>query len=349
MTNEKLNEVLLQTFSAGYHYAKVFPNQNLTDADFEPIIKQLKDSFSLEPETELEDITEPSQPKHNPFLESTLSENSNKSEIEQEIDADMQKWFKREKQSANEIVEPEPVVDPIKKMSPLEIESARQHLDSTRDLRPFGKYNPDNTEIVEQDIDIEELDADEEPEITFPDLDTDDYEMVEPENNGPIDYDLDDMNYSKQIADILLTNDKELLALQEKYDVMFTDNVFVSVKQAKTRCIAFLLRLTNKSTQEVTYKTFVYRVANGKIDNVTEKLAKANMIPDTSSIKYSKSDLNDVDRLLQARELDDLIYQYGNEVFPEDSRTTYMNILRTLKGTKEPGMQQIYTWFIRNF
>lgn len=367
LNNAKLHDILLQTFSAGYHFSKVFPSKEFKDAEFEPILKQLIDSFELD-ELESDKVVEDIKP--------VPTETRKPEGIEKlEDDDDIATWFQREKDEvAVPIVEQPKKVDysnvevpPVRVLSEEEIAQAMDNLESSRNLRPFGQKqdNEEETPIkLDDDTDLEiddntDLDADDDDdfnEVVFPNFDEPDEgepvdEVVEEESEEPFvgDVAIDDMKYSKQISDILLSNDKELLALKDSYDIMFTDNVFVSAKQSKTRCIAFILKLTSKSTGEVTYKTMVYRVVNGQIDNVTAKLAKAKMLPNLTHVKYTKSDMDEVDRVLQARELDDLVYQYGNEVFPDTSRKTYMNILRSLKEVKEPGMKEVYTWFIKNF
>lgn len=365
MVKQDMSDLLLMAFSTGYHYAKLSPGQSFNDEDFRPIVDQMLKTIKVD-EPAPEPVTQP-QPvvKPEPVREEAPVPRPKVSVPKPVSDMDATEaawnWLNEQKNSTPPLKSLLPDDDDeFQDVDIFEKENPRPASASTifqkeepapkpvKTLRPFG-----NNGVTETMPDDSDLDDDDTPDFELPDLseyepEAEKPEVIEEPKAG--DFGLDDMSYTKQVSEMLMQNDNVLLNLANTFNVEFTDNVFVAVKQKpKNKFMAFILKLTRKSSGDISYIPMIYRIANGKIDNVTETLRKANAIPDTSHVQFTKSDLNELDRVMQSRELDDLIYQYGSDVFPDTSRTKYMNILRTAREAKEPGMHDVYSWFIKNF
>ena len=148
---------------------------------------------------------------------------------------------------------------------------------------------------------------------------------------------------------MLLESDEELIKLSKKYDIFFTDTVFIASKQ-KSKFIAFVIRLTDRIENTYFYKLIVYRIANDTLDNVTDKLTAAHALPNIDNLEETACRLSATEQVIYSQELDERVQEYVIGAWTENGRKKYMELLRNLRDSADnTELKNLYTYFIKNF
>lgn len=255
---------------------------------------------------------------------------------------------------------PEPAKDPVRQTSPIVEKTTPDYYD--RPVQPAYKNTPPVQRMTKEEEYAalqaakglrpygpinDHAPAEHEPEEVF-DLDgltnNDQEEILE-----TTDFGLDPHSYTASLANVLLESDEELIKLSKKYDIFFTDTVFIASKQ-KSKFIAFVIRLTDRIENTYFYKLIVYRIANDTLDNVTDKLTAAHALPNIDNLEETACRLSATEQVIYSQELDERVQEYVIGAWTENGRKKYMELLRNLRDSADnTELKNLYTYFIKNF